>query len=98
MVDGAFLSNTENGVRIKTWQVVFFTNIASLSLSLLAHTSTESGVDWILVFLYLHQGGSGYATEISFQNVLMENVSNPIIIDQYYCDSRQPCANQVRLD
>ncbi|XP_062156018.1 probable polygalacturonase At1g80170 isoform X2 [Alnus glutinosa] len=59
MVDGAFLSNTENGVRIKTWQ-----------------------------------GGSGYATEISFQNVLMENVSNPIIIDQYYCDSRQPCANQ----
>lgn len=60
MVDGALLSNTDNGLRIKTWQ-----------------------------------GGSGFATEIIFQNVLMENVSNPIIIDQYYCDSRIPCANQT---
>ncbi|XP_041017298.1 probable polygalacturonase At1g80170 isoform X1 [Juglans microcarpa x Juglans regia] len=60
MVDGAFLSNTQNGLRIKTWQ-----------------------------------GGSGFATDISFQNVLMENVSNPIIIDQYYCDSWLPCANQT---
>ncbi|KAB1218677.1 hypothetical protein CJ030_MR3G026557 [Morella rubra] len=60
MVDGAFLSNTKNGLRIKTWQ-----------------------------------GGSGFASEISFQNVVMENVSNPIIIDQYYCDSRVPCANQT---
>ncbi|XP_062089824.1 probable polygalacturonase At1g80170 isoform X2 [Humulus lupulus] len=59
-VDGAFLSNTENGVRIKTWQ-----------------------------------GGSGFASKILFQNVLMENVSNPIIIDQYYCDSQKPCHNQT---
>ncbi|KAF9689952.1 hypothetical protein SADUNF_Sadunf01G0145600 [Salix dunnii] len=60
MVDGAFLSNTDNGVRIKTWQ-----------------------------------GGSGNATNITFQNIFMENVSNPIIIDQYYCDAQMPCANQV---
>ncbi|OAY36979.2 probable polygalacturonase At1g80170 isoform X1 [Manihot esculenta] len=60
LVDGAFLSNTDNGLRIKTWQ-----------------------------------GGSGEASRIKFQNVLMENVSNPIIIDQYYCDSRLPCANQT---
>ncbi|KAI7985056.1 putative polygalacturonase [Camellia lanceoleosa] len=59
-VDGAFLSNTENGVRIKTWQ-----------------------------------GGSGFATKIAFQNVWMENVSNPIIIDQFYCDSPIPCENQT---
>ncbi|XP_031263433.1 probable polygalacturonase At1g80170 [Pistacia vera] len=59
-VDGAFISNTENGVRIKTWQ-----------------------------------GGSGFATNILFRNLLMENVSNPIIIDQYYCDSLTPCANQT---
>ncbi|XP_031272553.1 probable polygalacturonase At1g80170 [Pistacia vera] len=59
-VDGAFISNTENGVRIKTWQ-----------------------------------GGSGFATNILFRNLLMENVSNPIIIDQYYCDSSKPCANQT---
>ncbi|XVF86488.1 hypothetical protein PTKIN_Ptkin18bG0044600 [Pterospermum kingtungense] len=60
LVDGAFISNTENGVRIKTWQ-----------------------------------GGSGYAANMKFQNVLMENVSYPIIIDQYYCDSNLPCANQT---
>ncbi|XP_030488438.2 probable polygalacturonase At1g80170 isoform X2 [Cannabis sativa] len=59
-VDGAFLFNTENGLRIKTWQ-----------------------------------GGSGFASKILFKNVLMENVSNPIIIDQYYCDSQTPCHNQT---
>lgn len=47
LVDGAFLLNTDNGLRIKTWQ-----------------------------------GGSGLACDIKFQNVLMENVSNPIIINQ----------------
>ncbi|XP_022714844.1 probable polygalacturonase At1g80170 isoform X2 [Durio zibethinus] len=60
LVDGAFISNTENGVRIKTWQ-----------------------------------GGSGYASNMKFQNVYMDNVSYPIIIDQYYCDSDLPCANQT---
>ncbi|TMW89531.1 hypothetical protein EJD97_017075 [Solanum chilense] len=59
-VDGAYFSNTENGVRIKTWQ-----------------------------------GGRGYVRRISFMNVWMENVSNPIIIDQYYCDSPFPCPNQT---
>ncbi|KAL5698063.1 galacturonan 1,4-alpha-galacturonidase [Ranunculus cassubicifolius] len=60
LVDGALLSNTENGMRIKTWQ-----------------------------------GGSGFAERITFRNILMENVSNPIIIDQYYCDSFTPCDNQT---
>ncbi|KAJ7962880.1 Pectin lyase-like superfamily protein [Quillaja saponaria] len=60
MVDGAYLDNTDNGVRIKTWQ-----------------------------------GGGGFAANITFKNVFMENVSNPIIIDQYYCDSRHPCKNQT---
>ncbi|XP_049367384.1 probable polygalacturonase At1g80170 [Solanum verrucosum] len=59
-VDGAYFSNTENGVRIKTWQ-----------------------------------GGRGFVRRISFMNVWMENVSNPIIIDQYYCDSSFPCPNQT---
>ncbi|KAL2458747.1 putative polygalacturonase [Forsythia ovata] len=59
-LDGAYLFNTENGLRIKTWQ-----------------------------------GGSGFARNITFQNVWMKNVSNPIIIDQYYCDSSVPCVNQT---
>ncbi|KAK8503406.1 hypothetical protein V6N11_013352 [Hibiscus sabdariffa] len=60
LVDGALISNTENGVRIKTWQ-----------------------------------GGNGYASNMKFMNILMENVAYPIIIDQYYCDSDLPCANQT---
>ncbi|XP_022544683.1 probable polygalacturonase At1g80170 isoform X1 [Brassica napus] len=59
-VDTAFISDTANGVRIKTWQ-----------------------------------GGSGLVSKIIFRNINMNNVSNPIIIDQYYCDSKKPCANQT---
>ncbi|KAL9411830.1 hypothetical protein AB3S75_045434 [Citrus x aurantiifolia] len=58
-VDGAKLSGTANGVRIKTWQ-----------------------------------GGSGYASNIIFQNIDMVNVKNPIIIDQNYCDQDDPCKEQ----
>ncbi|KAL8465689.1 hypothetical protein ACS0TY_034966 [Phlomoides rotata] len=59
-VKGAVFLNTENGVRIKTWQ-----------------------------------GGSGFAKKITFENMWMKNVSNPIIIDQYYCDSPLSCPNQT---
>ncbi|CAH9071201.1 unnamed protein product, partial [Cuscuta europaea] len=41
------------------------------------------------------QGGSGYVRTIRFQNVMMEDVSNPIIIDQFYCDSPKSCQNQT---
>ncbi|KAJ8547022.1 hypothetical protein K7X08_010608 [Anisodus acutangulus] len=41
------------------------------------------------------QGGSGYVRTVRFQNVQMEDVSNPIIIDQFYCDSQKPCQNQT---
>ncbi|CAN0917359.1 unnamed protein product [Linum grandiflorum] len=40
------------------------------------------------------QGGSGYAKNIQFQNIVMNNVSNPIIIDQNYCDQNEPCHQQ----
>lgn len=59
-IKDAFFSNTENGVRIKTWQ-----------------------------------GGEGIASKISFKDIYMDNVSNPIIIDQYYCDSPLTCENQT---
>lgn len=44
---------------------------------------------------YNFQGGSGFASQITFKDLWMRNVSNPIVIDQYYCDSRLPCKNQV---
>ncbi|XP_042448841.1 polygalacturonase ADPG2-like [Zingiber officinale] len=49
-VSNCTLTQTTNGVRIKTWQ-----------------------------------GGSGFAKNISFVNIIMNDVLNPIIIDQYYC-------------
>ncbi|CAK9172691.1 unnamed protein product [Ilex paraguariensis] len=41
------------------------------------------------------QGGSGYVRSVRYQDVRMENVSNPIIIDQFYCDSPTTCQNQT---
>jgi galacturan 1,4-alpha-galacturonidase len=60
-VDTCLLTNTTNGVRIKSWQ-----------------------------------GGMGYAHNLRFEGIVMKNVSNPIIIDQYYCDQPTPCANQTQ--
>uniref|UniRef100_A0A1D1YEX9 endo-polygalacturonase n=1 Tax=Anthurium amnicola TaxID=1678845 RepID=A0A1D1YEX9_9ARAE len=53
-------------------------------------SNTKSGL-WIKTW----QGGQGFASDILFQNVMMENVANPIIIDQFYCDNLEPCKNQT---
>ncbi|CAN6467220.1 unnamed protein product [Victoria cruziana] len=40
------------------------------------------------------QGGSGSVSSVSFTNVVMDYVRNPIIIDQFYCLSKK-CDNQT---
>ncbi|MQM14307.1 hypothetical protein Taro_047235 [Colocasia esculenta] len=40
------------------------------------------------------QGGKGYARNITYRNVFMKNVDNPIIITQFYCDSTKACSEQ----
>ncbi|THU72511.1 hypothetical protein C4D60_Mb04t12910 [Musa balbisiana] len=51
---------TQNGVRIKTWQ-----------------------------------GGSGYARNITFENISFTAVYHPILIDQYYCNGDYDCPNMA---
>ncbi|XP_047326348.1 polygalacturonase-like [Impatiens glandulifera] len=41
------------------------------------------------------QGGSGSASNIKFQNIQMIGVSNPIIIDQNYCDREKKCNQET---
>ncbi|XP_004230341.1 polygalacturonase At1g48100 isoform X2 [Solanum lycopersicum] len=40
------------------------------------------------------QGGFGTVSNINFNNIRMESVRNPIILDQYYCSTKS-CANQT---
>jgi hypothetical protein len=89
-VDTCLLTNTTNGVRIKSWQV-------TESLKDNHHDKNSQKVLVQLQPLVLFQGGMGFAHDLRFESIVMKNVSNPIIIDQYYCDQPTPCANQVRL-
>ncbi|KAF6993440.1 hypothetical protein CFC21_010332 [Triticum aestivum] len=41
------------------------------------------------------QGGKGYATDVTFEDITMEDVHNPIIIDQNYCTSPKSCKKQT---
>ena len=40
------------------------------------------------------QGGLGSVSKVSFHNIYMDTVRNPIIIDQYYCLTKN-CPNQT---
>nr|POE99719.1 putative polygalacturonase [Quercus suber] len=42
-------------------------------------------------------GGSGYARYIYFQHIQLQQASNPIIIDQFYCDGGQGCTGKELL-
>ncbi|GMH10837.1 hypothetical protein Nepgr_012678 [Nepenthes gracilis] len=55
-VKNCTFTETQNGVRIKTWE-----------------------------------GGSGFATDITFEEIIVQNSQNPIIIDQHYCNGGHSC-------
>ncbi|KAH7331297.1 hypothetical protein KP509_20G025000 [Ceratopteris richardii] len=57
-VQDVVIRNSQNGVRIKTWQ-----------------------------------GGFGSVRSVTYKNIFVVNISNPIIIDQFYCDGTK-CKNQ----
>lgn len=41
------------------------------------------------------RSSNGFAKNINFQNIVIENAYNPIFIDQYYCPDHKGCPNQV---
>ncbi|KAK9683004.1 hypothetical protein RND81_10G111900 [Saponaria officinalis] len=61
-------------------------HVSDVSVNRAIFSGTSNGVR-----IKTWQGGQGYAKNIVFQNIVMHNVSNPIIIDQHYCDQRTPC-------
>lgn len=40
---------------------------------------------------------TGFVRNVLFQNLVMKNVQNPIIVDQNYCPTHQGCPKQVKL-
>ncbi|XP_059291708.1 polygalacturonase-like [Lycium ferocissimum] len=41
------------------------------------------------------RASTGFVTNINYQNIMMKNVDNPIIIDQNYCPNNQGCPGQT---
>jgi len=41
---------------------------------------------------------NGFVRNVVFQNIVMIEVENPIIIDQNYCPNNQGCPNQVIIN
>ncbi|KAL3651881.1 hypothetical protein CASFOL_004883 [Castilleja foliolosa] len=77
-----------------------------ISIGSLGEDNTENHVSDILVKgvmfkgttngvrIKTWQGGSGIARNIEFEDIEMRNVSNPIIINQNYCDKNKKCQQQ----
>ena len=61
-VTGSTLTNTQNGIRVKTWPA----------------------------------SPAGIASNMHFEDIIMNNVGNPILIDQEYCPYSQ-CKQQVLI-
>ncbi|KAF2325608.1 hypothetical protein GH714_031042 [Hevea brasiliensis] len=78
-----------------------------ISVGSLAEHTHEDGVQNVTVTSAVFTGtqngvrikswgrpSSGFANNIIFQNIIMKNAYNPIIIDQKYCPSGHGCPNQ----
>ena len=82
-VDGCTFTDTQNGVRIKTVPVLLI-HITYAIARLILYITDFTCIDLTLFALFV-QGGSGSASNITFSNITMTNVENPIILTQFYC-------------
>jgi len=58
-------------------------------------TTTFTGTENGLRIKTWGRPSNGFATNILFQHVVMNNVKNPILIDQNYCPGKKNCPGQV---
>ncbi|KAF6164608.1 hypothetical protein GIB67_032836 [Kingdonia uniflora] len=78
-----------------------------ISIGSLAKTLKEEGVQGVIVKNAVFTGSqnglrikswarasNGFVRGVVYQNIVMNNVKNPIIIDQRYCPSNSGCPNQ----
>ncbi|ONK81043.1 uncharacterized protein A4U43_C01F24620 [Asparagus officinalis] len=77
-----------------------------ISVGSLGRGGTEASVEEVHVrYVYFQnttngariktwQGAKGYAKGIKFEYCIFNNVQNPIVIDQYYCDVRGKCKDE----
>jgi hypothetical protein len=63
--------------------------VTNVTVKGVSFTGTDNGVR-----IKTWQGGKGFAKGLTFENIRMDNVRNPIIIDQYYCPG---CTAQVLI-
>ncbi|CAE6076824.1 unnamed protein product [Arabidopsis arenosa] len=65
--------------------------VQNITVKTATFTGTENGVrikSWA-------RPSNGFARNIRFQHCVMNNVQNPIVIDQNYCPGNENCPNQV---
>ena len=43
------------------------------------------------------RASNGFVRNVVFQNIIMNNVENPIVIDQNYCPNSRGCPGQVLI-
>lgn len=67
--------------------------VENVTVSSSVFTGTQNGVrikSWA-------RPSNGFVRNVFFQNLIMKNVENPIIIDQNYCPSKQGCPTEVYI-
>ncbi|KAM5560947.1 putative polygalacturonase [Rosa sericea] len=67
-----------------------YATVENVSVKNCSFSRTQNGVR-----IKTWQGGSGYAKNITFEQITLHATKNPIIIDQYYCNGAHNCKNKT---